>query len=86
MLGRLLHVLLGGPVGIISHIQIKLSSDAMTTPARLLGVALRDGLLRCCVYVGAMTTYTAWQGAKSELKNLAVVDVHQFRLTNFYFA
>ena len=26
------------------------------------------------------------QGAKSELKNLAVVDVHQIRLTNFYFA
>ena len=26
------------------------------------------------------------QGAKSELKNLALVDVHQFRLTNFYFA
>ena len=27
-----------------------------------------------------------WQGAQSELKNLAVVDVHQIRLTNFYFA
>ena len=26
------------------------------------------------------------QGAKSELKNLAEVDVHQLCLTNFYFA
>ena len=30
--------------------------------------------------------HTGSQGAKSELKNLAVVDVHQIRLTNFYFA